>query len=75
MSARNYRVNTGSPRRRGYGPQPASREGKAGLAGVADRLVVPKKPGNSGGGKGPELKVNVRSSEGQEIGDESINSD
>jgi RNA-directed DNA polymerase len=27
---------------------------------VADRPVVPPKPGNAGGGKGPEFKVNVR---------------
>ena len=40
--------------------QPDAREGQAGPAGVADRLVVPSKPGNSGGGKGPEFKVNVR---------------
>ncbi len=34
-------------------PQPDAREGQAGLPGVAERLVVPLKPGNSGGGKGP----------------------
>jgi RNA-directed DNA polymerase len=28
-----------------------------GPAGVTDRPVVPVKPGNSGGGKGPEFKV------------------
>jgi hypothetical protein len=69
-----FSINTGSPRWRGSGPQPDAREGQAGLAGVADRLVVPMKPGNAGGGKGPELKENVRRSEGKEIGDESINS-
>ena len=26
---------------------------------VTDRPVVPMKPGNAGGGKGPEFKVNV----------------
>jgi hypothetical protein len=35
------------------------REGEKGSFGVADRPVVPKKPGNAGGGKGPEFKANV----------------
>ena len=35
------------------------REDQTGPHGVADGLVVPAKPGNSGGGKGPEFKVNV----------------
>jgi hypothetical protein len=33
--------------------QPDAREGQAGPCGVTERLVVPMKPGNSGGGKGP----------------------
>jgi uncharacterized protein RhaS with RHS repeats len=33
--------------------QPASRESQAGLFGAAERLIVPMKPGNSGGGKEP----------------------
>jgi hypothetical protein len=33
--------------------QPATRESQAGLIGVAVRFVVPMKPGNAGGGKGP----------------------
>ena len=37
-----------------------AREGQVGPNGVADRLVVPMKPGNSGGGKGPEFKTDVR---------------
>jgi hypothetical protein len=36
--------------------------------GVAERLVVPMKPGNSGGGKGPLLKTNATRNEGKEIG-------
>jgi RNA-directed DNA polymerase len=40
--------------------QPDSREGKAGLFGVTDRLAVPLTPGNSGRGKGPEFKTDVR---------------
>src|SRR3954452_23976801 len=45
-----------SPSVRGSGPQPDAREGQAGPAGMADGLVVPAKPGNAGGGKGPEFK-------------------
>ena len=33
--------------------QPDAREGQAGPRGVAERPVVPMKPGNAGGGKGP----------------------
>ena len=44
--------------------QPYAREGQAGPCGVTERFVVPLKPGNAGGGKGPQFKVNVRS--GQE---------
>lgn len=40
--------------------QLAVREGRAGPYGVAERLVVPKKPGNSGGGKGPQFKADVK---------------
>src|SRR3954465_2469601 len=43
----------------GRDSQPDAREGQAGPPGVADRLVVPSKPGNAGGGKEPEFKVNV----------------
>ncbi len=39
--------------------QPDAREGQAGPTGVTDRLVVPRKPGNSGRGKGPEFKISV----------------
>jgi len=31
---------------------------------VAERLAVPGKPGNTGGGKGPQLKTDARSNEG-----------
>ena len=33
--------------------QPEAREGQAGRYRVAERSVVPEKPGNAGGGKGP----------------------
>ena len=37
---------------------------RSGAMGVAEGFVVPLKPGNAGGGKEPQFKVNVRS--GQE---------
>ena len=57
--------NTGSPS--GGSTQPEAREGQAGPCGVTDRLAVPLKPGNAGGGKGPEFKVKVQRAESQEI--------
>src|SRR5271170_8031410 len=59
--------NTGSPtawsgQRRP--DQPDAREGQAGRSGVAERFVVPRKPGNSGGGKGPQFKTDAGRSEG-----------
>jgi len=44
--------------------QLAARERKAGPTGMAERLVIPMKPGNSGRGKGPRLKADARSDEG-----------
>jgi hypothetical protein len=53
MQAKGTTGNTGSPSGdRGMG-QLAARERKAGPTGMAERLVVPTKPGNSGGGKEP----------------------
>ncbi len=57
--------NTRSPIRREARSQPDAREGQAGPDRVADRLVVPGKPGNSGGGKGPEFKKAARRGKGQ----------
>ena len=54
--------------------QLATRERQAGPYGVTERLAVPRKPGNAGGGKGPQLKADARSDEGWEIGDEPDNS-
>ena len=48
--------------------QPDARERQAGRAGVAERLVVPRKPGNAGGGKGPQFKTDARHGEDPEIG-------
>ena len=36
--------------------QPDAREGQAGRPGVTERFVLPMKPGNAGGGKGPQFK-------------------
>ena len=44
--------------------QPDAGDGQAGRLGVAERFVVPLKPGNAGGGKGPQFKTNAASSEG-----------
>jgi hypothetical protein len=41
--------------------QLAARERKAGPFGMAERLVVPTKPGNSGRGKESQLKADARS--------------
>ena len=52
---RGERGNTGSPMGwLGSVPgQPVTRERRTGLDGVAERAVVPLRPGNVGGGKGP----------------------
>ena len=49
--------------------QPDSGDGWSGRSEVADRPVVPGKPGNAGGGKGPQFKVGAGSGEVQEIGE------
>src|ERR1700740_138593 len=41
-----------------------AREGQARRPGVAERPVVPMKPGNAGGGKGPQFKTNARRKKG-----------
>jgi len=56
--------NTGSPSGDHSVDQLATRERPAGLTGMAERLVVLTKPGNSGGRKGPQLKGNARSNKG-----------
>jgi hypothetical protein len=44
--------------------QPEAREGQAGRPGVAERFVLPRKPGNAGGGKGPQFKTDAVRGEG-----------
>src|SRR5277367_2334031 len=65
MSTHGKLLQHGKPHRRGAKPQPDSREGQVGPTGVADGFVVPGKPGNSGGGKGPEFKEVGRRGKGQ----------
>ena len=59
---------TGSPSGDRSLDQLATRESQAGPYGVAERSVRPMKPGNAGGGKGPQLKGNARSDEDGGIG-------
>jgi hypothetical protein len=56
----------GKPRGVASDDQPDAREGLAGRPGVAERFVVPLKPGNAGGGKGPQFKTDAISGEGPE---------
>jgi hypothetical protein len=44
--------------------QLTTRERQVRPFGVAERLAVPLKPGNAGGGKGPQLKMDARSNKG-----------
>ena len=44
--------------------QPDAREGQGGRVGVAERPVIPMKPGNAGGGKEPQFKTDARRGEG-----------
>src|SRR5690349_3609643 len=55
MVVHGERSQHGKPQRWEDASQPDAREGQAGSCGVADRLVVPTKPGNAGGGKGPDF--------------------
>ncbi len=48
--------------------QPDAGDGQAGRPGVAERSVVLLKPGNAGGGKGPQFKAGAESGDAQEIG-------
>src|SRR5437868_15483006 len=74
MYAEGTRRNTGSPNGDRGWDQLATRKRQAGLRAVTERSVVPRKSGNDGGGKGPQLKTNARGDEGRGIGDEPNNS-
>src|SRR6201982_542630 len=58
------RTQHGKPQGVASDDQPDAREGQAGRPGVAERFVVPLKPGNAGGGKGPQFKTDATSGEG-----------
>ncbi len=58
------RMQHGKPRGGVSDDQPDAREGQAGRPGVAERFVVPRKPGNAGGGKGPQFKTDAIRGEG-----------
>ncbi len=66
MSAQGTIHNTGRLSGDGSTNQLATRERQAGPTGMTERPEVPMKPGNSGGGKGLQLKGNARSNEGRE---------
>jgi hypothetical protein len=54
MHTRGKRTQHGKPDSVvGRGDQPEAGDGQIGHYGVAERPVVPGKPGNAGGGKGP----------------------
>src|SRR5206468_8062595 len=58
------RTQHGKPQGVASDDQPDAREGQAGRLGVAERFVVPPKPGNAGGGKGPQFKTDATRGEG-----------
>jgi RNA-directed DNA polymerase len=67
MSVHGNRTQHGRPQRWGV-IQPDAREGQAGPPGESEGSIVPTKPVNASGGKGPWFKVNVRSGDSREIG-------
>jgi len=58
------RTQHGKPQGVVSNDQPEAREGQAGRPGVAERFVVPRKPGNAGGGKGPQFKTDALRGDG-----------
>jgi hypothetical protein len=58
--------NTGDPKRWSQ-DQLDAREGLAGPLGESERPIVPSKPGNAGGGKGPQFQVNGGSGESRRV--------
>ena len=70
MQAKGIRRNTGSPSGGRGTDQLNARERQVRPYGVAERLVLLMKPGNAGGGKGPQLKADAISNKDKGIGDE-----
>ncbi len=58
----------------GRDDQPGTGDGWTGRYGVAERFVVPLRPGNAGGGKGPWFKAGAGSGKAREIGATLLNS-
>src|SRR6202166_319216 len=58
------RTQHGQPQGEVSDDQPYAREGQDRRHAVAERFVLPLRPGNSGGGKGPQFKTDATSSEG-----------
>src|SRR6516164_9215976 len=58
------RTQHGKPRGVIGEDQPDAREGRSGRFGVTEGPVVPVKPGNAGGGKGPWFRTDARSKRG-----------
>src|ERR1700746_1344354 len=58
------RTQHGRPQGAVRDDRPDAREGQAGRRGDTERFVVPVKPGNAGGGKGPQFKTDARRGEG-----------
>src|SRR5438132_12490924 len=56
--------NTGSPKAWSAMTYRKPVRDRPGALGVAERFVVPLKPGNAGGGKGPQFKTNAIRGEG-----------
>jgi len=57
-----------TPRVVGRDNQPDSGDGQAGRDGVAERFAVPTKPGNAGGGKGPQFKTTLKVARDRRLG-------
>ena len=68
MSAHGDQAQHGRSPTAGCVTPPDAREGQAGPSEKSERPIVPSKPGNAGGGKGPSFKVNVRRGDSREIG-------
>src|SRR6266849_3584769 len=56
--------NTGSPMAWSAMTNRTPARDRSGALGVAERFAVPLKPGNAGGGKGPQFKTDATSGEG-----------
>jgi len=68
MCARGIDGQHGKPQRRDGGvPNRTPARDRPGRRGVADRFAVPWKPGNAGGGKGPDFGCAVEATNSQGI--------